>query len=226
MSISLRPRENSNPVNHVPGDRVIIRNKTDLDRGMRYLAKVEPRFAAARKETGPLPLRLRPEGFATVLDAIISQQLSVASANSIKERMKTVGAYEAVKLMSLSDDDLRAAGMSRQKVRYARALADADLPYAKFRKMSDDEVNRALTAVLGVGQWTADIYLKFALGRADAFATGDLALQESARILLDLKTRPTAKELESLAESWRPWRSVAARLLWGYYSIAKEREGI
>jgi DNA-3-methyladenine glycosylase II len=127
--------------------------------------------------------------------------------------MKAVGAYDSATLMELSDDDLRPAGMSRQKVRYARALAEANLPYRQFPKMSDEEVTRALTAVLGVGQWTADIYLKFALGRADAFATGDLALQESARVLLELNARPTARELESLAENWRPWRGVAARLL-------------
>ncbi len=210
----------------MPTDPVIIKNEADLERGMKHLASVEPRFAKTYEETGPLPLRLRAEGFATVLDAIISQQLSVASASAIKERMKAIGAYEAELLITLSDDDLRTAGMSRQKVRYARALAEADLPYAQFRTMSDDEVTSALTAVLGIGQWTADIYLKFALGRADAFATGDLALQESARIVLDLETRPTAKELEALAENWRPWRSVAARLLWDYYQIAKEREGI
>ncbi len=210
----------------MPDSFNVITCSADLKRGMSYLAKVEPRFARAYGETGPLPLRLHPEGFATLLDAIISQQLSVASAKSIKEKMKSIGAYDATRLMTLSDDDLRAAGMSRPKVRYARALAEADLPYARFREMSDDEVSNALTAVLGIGQWSADIYLKFALGRADAFATGDLALQESARIIFDLETRPGAKELEALAENWRPWRSVAARLLWSYYHIAKKREGI
>ncbi|MDF1737964.1 MAG: hypothetical protein P1U86_02300 [Verrucomicrobiales bacterium] len=206
--------------------KAIITCAADLEEGMKHLAKVEPRFAKAYEETGPLPLRLHPEGFATVLDAIISQQLSVASASSIKEKMKAIGAYDAKQLLALSDDDLRAAGMSRPKVRYARALAEADLPYEQFRDMSDVEVTRTLTGVLGIGQWSADIYLKFALGRADAFATGDLALQESARIILDLETRPNAKELGALAENWRPWRSVAARLLWSYYHIAKKREGI
>ena len=204
MNISPRLRENLPFLSIVPSEPTIIKTKADLDRGMRYLARVEPRFASARKETGPLPLRLRPEGFATVLDAIISQQLSVASANSIKVRMKTVGAYDSATLMELSEDELRSAGMSRQKVRYARALAEANLPYHQFQKMSDQEVTRALTAVVGIGQWTADIYLKFALGRADAFATGDLALQESARILLEHKARPTAKELESLAKTGAP----------------------
>ncbi len=210
----------------MPTEPVIIKNEADLERGMEHLSKVEPRFSAVRKETGPLPMLSRPEGFGTVLDAIIGQQLSVASASAIRERMRDIGAYEPIQLMSLSDDELRSAGMSRQKVRYARALAEADLPYVQFRQMSDAEVTRALTAVLGVGQWTADIYLKFALARADAFATGDLALQESARLILDLPARPTAKELASLAENWRPWRSVAARLLWSYYSLAKERDGI
>lgn len=210
----------------MPTGPVIITTEADLERGMDHLATVEPRFAAAREETGPLPLRHHPEGFSTLLDAIIGQQLSVASASAIKERMRAIGAYEAPKLLSLSDDELRTAGMSRQKVKYARALAGADLPYAQFRKMSDEEVTRALTAVLGIGQWTADIYLKFALRRADAFATGDLALQESARIVLELPKRPTAKELAMLAENWRPWRAVAARLLWSYYRIAKKREGV
>jgi DNA-3-methyladenine glycosylase II len=203
-----------------------IKNTADLERGMIHLAQVEPQFASAYEETGPLPLRLRPEGFATLLDAIISQQLSVASASSIKKKMKSIAAFEPENLGTLSDEDLRAAGMSAQKTRYARALAEANLPYEQFRRMSDAEVISALTAVLGIGQWTADIYLKFALGRADAFACGDLALQESAKILLGLEKRPTAKALETLAEKWRPWRSVAARLLWSYYHIAKEREGI
>lgn len=204
----------------------IIEKVTDLDEGMKYLSKVEPAFAEAYQKTGELPLRRRPEGFATLLDAIVSQQLSVASANAIKTKLKAIDGYEPARIAKLTDDELRGAGLSRQKIRYARALAEADLPYTGFCSMSDAEVSEKLIAVIGIGQWTADIYLMFALGRADAFATGDLALQESARILLNLESRPTPKEFATLSEPWRPWRSVAARLLWSYYHIARKREGI
>lgn len=203
-----------------------IETENDLETGMKFLVKAEPGFKAIYLQTGPLPLRLRDEGFAALLSAIISQQLSVASATAIKGRLKDIGGFEPETLLKLKDNELRTVGMSAQKTRYARALAEADLPYKAFRKYDNEEVIASLTAVTGIGRWTADIYLMFSLGRADAFASGDLALQESAKVVFDLPDRPTAKQLETMSQKWSPWRSVAARLLWSYYQVVKDREGI
>nr|WP_303623761.1 DNA-3-methyladenine glycosylase 2 family protein [Shimia sp. CNT1-13L.2] len=190
------------------------------------MAAQDARFARALEQTGPLPLRLRPDGFAQLLSAIVSQQVSVASANAIWTRLKDARMTGPRKIMWASDEDLRALGLSRQKVRYARALAEARINYAALRDAPTDEVIATLTEVSGIGVWTAEIYAMFSLGRADVFAPGDLALQEAARILFDLEARPKERDLRQMAEDWAPWRSVAARLLWAYYRVAKDREGI
>ena len=194
--------------------------------GAAWLAARDPRLAGALAETGPLPLRRRPDGFAQLLSAIVSQQVSVAAANAIWTRMKDAGLTGPRKIKWATDDDLRAAGLSRQKIRYARALADARIDYAVLRSAPTDQVLATLVEVPGIGIWTAEIYAMFSLGRADVFAPGDLALQEAARILFDLPDRPKDRALRQMAEDWSPWRSVAARLLWAYYRVAKDREGI
>ena len=125
-----------------------------------------------------------------------------------------------------SDEALRAVGLSRQKARYGRALAQSDIDFDALRVMPDEVVVKTLTAVPGIGLWTAEIYAMFALGRADVFAPGDLALQEGAKVLFDLPERPRERELRAMAVAWSPWRSVAARVLWAYYHVAKQREGI
>ena len=204
----------------------IIETDACVAEGAGHLARIEPRFAAALTETGPLPLRRRKDGFAALLDAIVSQQVSVAAADAIWGRLKTAGLTGPRKIMWATDDDLRACGLSRQKIRYARELAASGIRYTDLRDRPTDEVIETLIAVPGIGRWTAEIYAMFSLGRADVFAPGDLALQESARILFDLDGRPTEKALRSMSEDWSPWRGVAARLLWAYYRVAKEREGI
>jgi DNA-3-methyladenine glycosylase II len=117
-------------------------------------------------------------------------------------------------------------GLSRPKMRYARALAGAGIDYAALGAMPDADVVRTLVAVPGIGVWTAEIYAMFSLGRADVFAPGDLALQEAARILFDLPDRPSERQLRAMAQDWSPWRAVAARALWAYYRVARGREGI
>jgi DNA-3-methyladenine glycosylase II len=129
-------------------------------------------------------------------------------------------------MAAASDEDLRAAGLSRQKARYGRALAQAGIDFHALRSVPDAEVVRILVRVPGIGVWTAEIYAMFALGRADVFAPGDLALQEAARLLFGLAARPSETALRAMAEAWSPWRSVAARILWAYYRVAKEREGV
>ncbi|WP_282093476.1 DNA-3-methyladenine glycosylase family protein [Epibacterium ulvae] len=204
----------------------IIKTQACVEEGAAWLAAQDPRFAQALAQTGPLPLRRKPDGFAQLLSAIVSQQVSVASANAIWGRMKAAGLTGPRKIKWASDDDLRAAGLSRQKIRYARALSEAGINYKALRDTPTQEVIATLTQVSGIGVWTAEIYAMFSLGRADVFAPGDLALQEAARILFDMEARPKEKHLRKMAEDWSPWRSVAARLLWAYYHVAKDREGI
>lgn len=204
----------------------IIEGPQDVAEGAAWLAVREPRFAAALAEVGPLPLRRHAGGFAALMDAIIGQQVSVASAAAIRGRMATAGFLDAATVAATDEMALRAAGLSRQKARYALALAQAGIDYDALARMPDETVIATLVAVPGIGRWTAEIYAKFALGRADVFAAGDLALQEGARLLFDLPERPGERALRALAEDWRPWRAVAARVLWAYYRVAKGREGV
>ncbi len=204
----------------------IITSHDCVAEGAAYLAGIEPRFAQALTRTGPLPLRLRADGFAALLSAIVSQQVSVASANAIWKRLQEARLTGPRKVLWASDEDLRACGLSRQKIRYAKALAEARINYGDLRASPTDEVIATLVDVPGIGRWTAEIYAMFSLGRADVFAPGDLALQEAARILFDAEARPSERALREMSEAWAPWRAVAARLLWAYYRVAKEREGI
>ncbi|WP_137702024.1 DNA-3-methyladenine glycosylase family protein [Marimonas lutisalis] len=195
--------------------------------GAAWLAANDAGMARAVAAVGEVPLRLRADGFAQLLSAIVSQQVSVASASAIWGRMEAAGLTVPDAVSRASDDALRAVGLSRQKMRYAKALAEASIDYDALREMPDAEVVRELTAVPGIGVWTAEIYAMFSLGRADVFAPGDLALQEAARILYGLEDRPKERALREMADArWRPWRAVAARVLWAYYRVAKEREGI
>ena len=194
--------------------------------GADWLARAEPRFAHALTLVGPLPLRRQPDGFAALLDAIVGQQVSVASADAIWLRMEAAGLTDRATLAMASDEACRAVGLSRQKARYGRALAESAIDFDALRGLPDAQVVEVLTDVPGIGMWTAEIYAMFALGRADVFAPGDLALQEAARVLFDLPDRPKERALRAMAEAWSPWRSVAATLLWAYYRVAKSREGI
>jgi DNA-3-methyladenine glycosylase II len=204
----------------------IIQSLECVAEGAAWLAQREPQFARALKMVGDLPLRRQPDGFGALLSAIVGQQVSVASARAIWGRLEEAGLTEAKAMAVASDEDLRLVGLSRQKARYGRALAQAGIDFAKLRGLPDGEVVTSLVAVPGIGVWTAEIYAMFALGRADVFAPGDLALQEAARMLFSLDARPTEKALRTMAEAWSPWRSVAARILWAYYRVAKEREGV
>lgn len=204
----------------------IIETDACVAEGADWLAARHPRLAEAYALTGPLPLRRRPDGFPELLSAIVSQQVSTASAAAIWGRMAAAGLVTPEAVAAASDDDLRGCGLSRPKLRYARALAGATLDYSALRSLPDEALIAELVALPGIGRWTAEIYALFALGRADVFAAGDLALQEAARLLFELEARPSERVLATMAEDWRPWRGVAARLLWAYYRVAKAREGI
>lgn len=204
----------------------IIETLDCVAEGAEWLARAEPRFAQALREVGPLPLRRQPDGFTALLDAIVGQQVSIAAADAIWRRMEAAGLVAREAVAEASDEALRGAGLSRQKARYAKALALSEIDFEALRGLPDGNVISSLTTVPGIGMWTAEIYAMFALGRADVFAPGDLALQEAARVLFDLPERPRERALRAMAEAWSPWRSVAARILWAYYRVAKEREGI
>jgi len=189
--------------------------------GAAWLAEAEPRFAQALEQTGPLPLRRRKDGFAALLDAIVSQQVSVAAADAIWGRMKAAGLTGPRKIMWASDDDLRACGLSRQKQGYARSLCElveAGALDLDAMPEDDEEAIAQLTQIKGIGRWSAEIYLLFAEGRADIWPAGDLAVQEGVKRLLDLEERPKEKELREIGEQWSPHRGPMAIFTWHYYA--------
>jgi len=204
----------------------IIQGPDCVAEGAQWLAANDPVMQRILAQTGPLPLRRGPQGFGALLDAILGQQVSVASARALWLRLEDAGLTDADRVAATSEVDLRALGLSRQKARYAKALAEAQINYAALSVTPDAQVITTLTAVTGIGQWTAEIYAMFALGRADVFASGDLALQEAVRLAYGMPTRPAPKALAQMAQRWSPWRGVAARALWSYYALTKAREGI
>ncbi len=204
----------------------ILAGEACMQRGAEELAAREPAFRLVLETCGPPPLRLRPDGFDALLGAIVSQQVSTAAARAIWGRMEGGGLTTPARIALASDEELRAAGLSRQKIRYARALAEAGVDYAALRTAPEGDIIATLTAVPGIGRWTAEIYAMFSLGRADVFAPADLALQEGARMLFALPDRPREAALRRMAEAWSPWRTVAAGMLWAYYAQMKSRDGI
>lgn len=204
----------------------LIESHDDIAEGCAWLIGVEPRFGPALEQTGPPPLRRREAGYPSLLHAICGQQLSVAAAGSVWNKLCEAEANDPGTLLGMDEAALRACGLSRPKIKYARALAEADLDYPALADMPVDDAISELTAIKGIGVWTAEIYLMFSVGRADVFAHGDLALQEASRVLLDLPERPAEKPMREIAMAWSPWRGVAARLLWAYYRVIKNREGI
>lgn len=204
----------------------ILTSDACMAEGAAWLAAHHDGFALALDRLGPPPLRRREDGFAALLGAIVSQQVSTAAARAIWARLEGAGLDRPAAILSAGDEDLRAAGLSRQKVRYARALAEAGIDYDYLRAAPEPEIIATLTAVPGIGRWTAEIYAMFSLGRADVFAPNDLALQEGARMLFDLPERPREAGLRKMAEAWSPWRTVAAGMLWAYYGAEKRRDGV
>jgi DNA-3-methyladenine glycosylase II len=202
----------------------IIETEACVAEGAAWLAQQEPVFERALALTGPL--RRRDDGAQALLSAIVSQQVSVASANAIWARLEGAGLVNPEAILAAHDDEFRACGLSRQKIRYARALAASGIDFDALRNLSDAAVVDTLVAVPGIGRWTAEIYAMFSLGRADVFAPGDLALQEGVRMLFDMQSRPNERALRSYCERWQPWRGVAARLIWAYYGLQKTREGV
>jgi DNA-3-methyladenine glycosylase II len=204
----------------------ILVSEACMAEGADWLAAREPAFARARAAVGVPPLRRTEPGFGALLRAIVSQQVSTAAARAIWARLEGAGLTDPAAIRAAADDDLRAAGLSRQKLRSVRALAGSGIDFAALATAPEDEIVARLTAVPGIGRWTAEIYAMFSLGRADVFAPADLALQEGARMLFDLPARPGERVLRAMAAAWSPWRSVAAGWLWAYYADVKRRDGV
>ena len=204
----------------------IITSQECISEGLAALAKLEPKFQQIIKTIEEIPLRRTSEGFDRLLSTIVSQQLSVAAADAIWNKIELAGLNKIQKIRKVSDQELRDVGLSKQKIKYVRSLANANINYRSLKTMPTLQVINELTQVSGIGNWTAEIYAMFSLGRADVFAPGDLALQEATRILFNLPERPSEKDLRSMAKDWSPWQAVAARLLWSYYNQQKKREGI
>jgi DNA-3-methyladenine glycosylase II len=207
-----------------------IHTEADLDHAIARLVDADPRFGAILSQAGRPPLRRRADGFAGLASIVVSQQVSRASANAIWDRLVAAcDPFDHTAVLRARAPKLVRAGLSAAKIRTLKAIAKAidlgELDLPSLMQMPADEAHATLTAVHGIGPWTADVYLLFCLGHADTWPAGDLALQEAARLLLALKTRPTSKEMGPLAECWRPWRGAAACMLWSYYRITKQRDG-
>jgi DNA-3-methyladenine glycosylase II len=189
---------------------------------VRELAASDPDLAAVVERFGPPPLWDRPQGFATLAHIVLEQQVSLASAQAAFDRLRAaVGELTPARFLELDDARLLAIGFSRQKAGYVRDLARAvesgALDLAGMASLSDDDVERTLVALRGFGPWSASIYLMEALLRPDVWPAGDLALIVAVSEVKGLATRPDAARMVALAEAWRPWRSVAARLFWHDY---------
>lgn len=186
------------------------------------LANSHADLAAIYATYGPPPFFAREPGFSTLVLMILEQQVSLASARAAYEKMAMlIDDVTPANFLTLDDEQLLSAGVSRQKRRYSRIVAEAvlsgQLPLDSLHELPDDDVRRTLTALTGIGPWTADVYLLMCLRRPDVWPGGDLALQVALQEIKGLEKRPTAAETVPHAEQWRPWRAVAARLLWHYY---------
>ncbi|MCL4504556.1 MAG: DNA-3-methyladenine glycosylase 2 family protein [Chloroflexi bacterium] len=185
----------------------------------------DARLARIVADYGPPPLWAREPGFPTLLHIILEQQVSLASARAAFDKLREAASpLTPERFLELDDVTLKAVGFSRQKTRYGRELAQAirsgSLDLGVLHTLDDEAVRAALTRVVGIGRWTADIYLLMALGRPDVWPAGDLALATAARHAFGLEAAPDPAALEALGEPWRPWRAVAARVLWHFYLSA------
>jgi DNA-3-methyladenine glycosylase II len=190
--------------------------------GLAWLAATDPGLARVQAEAGPLPWRVRQAGFSGLLNAIVGQQISNQAAAAIWRRCCALpGCLTPAQFLLLDEATLRGAGLSRPKIGHARAVAqafaDGTLATEALARMTDEEAIRALTSVRGLGVWSAEIYLLFALERLDVFPAGDLALQAAAADLKSLPARPTPASLRAIAAPWQPYRALAARLLWHWW---------
>ena len=207
-----------------------LHTDADLAAGLKELLKLDPRLIPAAEKAGAFALRRREPGFQGLCAIVCGQQLSTAAAATIRNQLFAAFDpfhHDTVRLART--DKLRRLGLSFNKIKsikqIGKALSRGQIDLDAIGNMDADIAHAELVKLHGVGPWTADIYLLFCLGHADAFPAGDLAVQEAARIALNLRKRPDAARLHKIAQAWRPWRGVAAHLMWAYYHVVKRREG-
>jgi DNA-3-methyladenine glycosylase II len=208
-----------------------IETEADLEAGLARLLALDPKLQAVFAVAGRPPLRKRAGGFHGLARIVVSQQLSVASAAAIWSRVEAAfDPFHHDTVLAARTPKFQRAGLSRPKIKtfrtVARAVRDGTLDLAVLHDLPADAAHAALTAVKGIGPWTADIYLLFCIGHADAWPAGDLALQEAVKLAFKLRKRPDAKRMQKLGEAWRPWRGVAAYLFWAYYRAVKRRDAV
>jgi DNA-3-methyladenine glycosylase II len=206
-----------------------LHSDADLQAGLARLVAADPRLAPIAEKAGRFSLRRREAGYAGLCAIVCGQQLSTASAAAIRNRLfAAFDPFHHDSVRRARTDKLKRLGLSAPKIKTIReigkAVAQGRIDLTAVGEMDADAAHAALVALHGIGPWSADIYLLFCLGHSDAFPAGDLAVQEAARIAFGLRKRPDAKALAKLAEAWRPWRGVAAHLLWAYYHAVKKRD--
>jgi DNA-3-methyladenine glycosylase II len=210
---------------------VHLNTQADLEDAMHALLRQDPRLKPVFELTGMPALRRREPGFMGLAHIVTGQQLSTASAGAIWGRLTAAfDPFHPESLRKARAERLGRLGLSAAKIKtlknIARELANERLNLDVLANEDADAAHNTLTALHGVGPWTADVYLLFCLGHGDAWPAGDIAIQEAVKIGLGLKTRPTPKEMAPLGEPWRPLRGAAAHLWWSYYRVLKKREGV
>ncbi len=200
-----------------------IENSKELEAHISALININPRFAPIYEQVGVPDLRHNAGGFTQIMRAMVGQQLSVAAAASIWQRLVDRGLTTPTAIHAATDEDLRTQGLSKQKIRYTRSLVEHDIDFSVLETLTDEEVIKTLIAVIGIGRWTAEMYLLFSLKRADVLAVDDLAIKVAAMDLLGLAERPTPKQLKNLTQDWSPHRSAASLLLWQYYGFLRQK---
>lgn len=208
-----------------------IENLADIEQGLDILCSIDPRLRQVRKIAPQVPLRRSQPGFGALAGIIIAQQVSAASASAIHARLcSLIEPLSPQNVLTAGEDRLRQAGLSRPKQRTllacAKAVTAGRLDLDRLCERDAAEASAELTAITGIGPWTAECYLLFAAGHADIFPAGDLALQAAVAHAFDFPARPARAELAGMAAAWAPWRSVAARLFWAYYGELRGRASL
>lgn len=204
--------------------------EADVTRGMAELVRLDPRLLAIAEIAGPVPLRLQEAGYAGLAQIVVSQMVSKASAAAIWARLVSAAGdpVDAANILRLGTENLLAIGLSRAKASTLIGIAHAEvsgtLDLQEICRIETSKAMRGLTAIKGVGPWTAEVYLMFCAGHADIFPVGDIALVHAVHHAFGHETRLEGARLAAFAQDWSPWRSVAARLLWAFYSACLRRE--